>query len=84
MVGRCGIWSTGSRTDTARLVRPGLPTVGGSLTVPARCLVRLAPERGSKARRYFSVTPLGVKALKAMHASLASLSKGLEAVLEQP
>jgi PadR family transcriptional regulator PadR len=41
-------------------------------------------ERGGKARRYFSVTPLGVKALKAMHASLASLSRGLEAILEQP
>jgi len=41
-------------------------------------------ERGGKARRYFSVTPLGVRALKAMHASLASLSKGLEALLEQP
>jgi PadR family transcriptional regulator PadR len=41
-------------------------------------------ERGGKARRYFSVTPLGVKALKAMHASLANLSRGLEAVLEQP
>ena len=41
-------------------------------------------ERGGKARRYFTVTPLGVRALKAMHASLASLSKGLEAILEQP
>ena len=41
-------------------------------------------ERGGKAKRFFSVTPLGVKALKAMHASLASLSRGLEAVLEQP
>ena len=41
-------------------------------------------ERGGKARRYFSVTPLGVRALKAMHASLANLSRGLEAVLEQP
>jgi DNA-binding PadR family transcriptional regulator len=41
-------------------------------------------ERGGKAKRYFSVTPLGVKALKAMHASLANLSRGLEAVLEQP
>lgn len=41
-------------------------------------------ERGGKARRYFTVTPLGVRALKAMHASLASLSRGLEAVLEQP
>jgi len=41
-------------------------------------------ERGGRAKRYFSVTPLGVKALKAMHASLANLSRGLEAVLEQP
>ena len=41
-------------------------------------------ERGGKAKRYFTVTPVGVKALKAMHASLASLSRGLEAVLEQP
>lgn len=39
-------------------------------------------ERGGKARRFFSVTPLGVRALRAMHASLASLSRGLEAVLE--
>jgi DNA-binding PadR family transcriptional regulator len=42
------------------------------------------PERGGKARRYFTATPLGVKALKAMHASLTSLSRGLEAVLEKP
>jgi PadR family transcriptional regulator, regulatory protein PadR len=41
-------------------------------------------ERGGKAKRYFSVTPLGVRALKAMHASLANLSRGLEALLEQP
>lgn len=41
-------------------------------------------ERGGKARRYFTVTALGVKAIKAMHASLASLSRGLEAILEQP
>jgi PadR family transcriptional regulator, regulatory protein PadR len=41
-------------------------------------------ERGGKAKRFFTVTPLGVKALKAMHASLASLSRGLEAILEQP
>ncbi|MDP1572325.1 MAG: helix-turn-helix transcriptional regulator [Vicinamibacterales bacterium] len=42
------------------------------------------PERGGRARRYFSVTPLGMRALKATHAALASLSKGLEALLEQP
>ncbi|MBP7777816.1 MAG: helix-turn-helix transcriptional regulator [Acidobacteria bacterium] len=41
-------------------------------------------ERGGKARRYFTVTPLGVRAIKAMHASLSNLSRGLEAVLEQP
>lgn len=41
-------------------------------------------ERGGKARRYFAVTPLGVRAIKTMHASLANLSRGLEAVLEQP
>lgn len=40
-------------------------------------------ERGGKARRYFTVTALGVKAIKAMHASLANLSRGLEAILEQ-
>lgn len=40
-------------------------------------------ERGGKARRYFTVTALGVKSLKAMHASLANLSRGLEAILEQ-
>lgn len=39
-------------------------------------------ERGGKARRYFTVTALGVKSLKAMHASLANLSRGLEAILE--
>lgn len=39
-------------------------------------------ERGGKARRYFTVTPLGVRAIQAMHASLASLTRGLEGVLE--
>ncbi len=42
------------------------------------------PERGGRARRYFSVTPLGLRALKSTHAAFASLTKGLEAVLEQP
>ncbi|MEZ5419834.1 MAG: helix-turn-helix transcriptional regulator [Vicinamibacterales bacterium] len=41
-------------------------------------------ERGGKARRYFTVTAVGVKAIRAMHASLANLSRGLEAILEQP
>jgi PadR family transcriptional regulator PadR len=42
------------------------------------------PERGGRARRYFSVTPLGMRALKSTHAAFANLSKGLEALLEQP
>lgn len=41
-------------------------------------------ERGGKARRYFTVTALGVRAIKAMHTSLANLTQGLEAILEQP
>jgi DNA-binding PadR family transcriptional regulator len=40
------------------------------------------PERGGRARRYFRVTPLGLKALRATHAALANLSKGLESLLE--
>jgi DNA-binding PadR family transcriptional regulator len=42
------------------------------------------PERGGRARRYFSVTAIGMRALKSTHAALARLSKGLEAILEQP
>ncbi|MCC7032917.1 MAG: PadR family transcriptional regulator [Acidobacteria bacterium] len=41
------------------------------------------PERGGRARRYFTVTPLGLRALKSTHAAFTSLTKGLEAVLEQ-
>jgi hypothetical protein len=40
-------------------------------------------ERGGKPRRYFSVTALGLRALKSTHAALANLTRGLEAVLEQ-
>ena len=42
------------------------------------------PERGGRARRYFTVTPLGMRAVKQTHASLARLSQGLEPLLEQP
>jgi len=42
------------------------------------------PERGGRARRYFSVTPLGLRALKGTHAAFANLTRGLETVLEQP
>jgi DNA-binding PadR family transcriptional regulator len=41
------------------------------------------PERGGRARRYFAVTAVGLRSLRATHASLARLSQGLEAVLEE-
>jgi PadR family transcriptional regulator, regulatory protein PadR len=40
-------------------------------------------ERGGKARRYFSVTPAGMKAIRATHESLSNLTKGLESLLER-
>ena len=41
-------------------------------------------ERGGKPRRYFALTPAGLKALKATHAAFASLAQGLDAILDQP
>ena len=41
-------------------------------------------ERGGKARRYYSVTAAGLKAIRATHEALTSLTKGLESILEQP
>jgi PadR family transcriptional regulator PadR len=40
-------------------------------------------ERGGKARRYYSVTSAGMKAIRATHESLANLTKGLESLLER-
>ena len=40
-------------------------------------------ERGGKARRYFTVTAAGLKAIKATHGAMASMAKGLETILEQ-
>ena len=40
-------------------------------------------ERGGKPRRYFSVTALGMRALRTTHASLNNLTRGLETILEQ-
>ena len=40
-------------------------------------------ERGGKARRYFTVTAAGLKAIKATHGALVSLTRGLETILEQ-
>ena len=40
-------------------------------------------ERGGKPRRYFTVTPLGVRAIKTTHTALANLTRGLETILER-
>jgi DNA-binding PadR family transcriptional regulator len=40
--------------------------------------------RGGKPRRYFTVTPSGLKAIKATHAALSNLTRGLESLLERP
>ena len=41
-------------------------------------------DRGGKPRRYLTVTPQGLRALKATHGAFANLARGLEAILEQP
>jgi PadR family transcriptional regulator PadR len=41
-------------------------------------------DRGGKPRRYFAVTPAGLRALKATHDTFASLTRGLETILERP
>jgi DNA-binding PadR family transcriptional regulator len=41
-------------------------------------------DRGGKPRRYFAVTPAGLRAIKATHGAFASLTRGLEAILDQP
>ena len=38
-------------------------------------------ERGGKARRYYTVTAAGLKAIRATHEAFASLTKGLESIL---
>jgi PadR family transcriptional regulator PadR len=40
-------------------------------------------ERGGKPRRYFTLTPLGMRALRTTHSSLANLTRGVEALLER-
>ena len=42
------------------------------------------PERGGRPRRYFTVTPDGVTLLRDARAAVASLSQGLESLLERP
>jgi DNA-binding PadR family transcriptional regulator len=41
-------------------------------------------ERGGKARRYYTVTAAGMKALRATHEAMASMTRGLETILEKP
>jgi PadR family transcriptional regulator, regulatory protein PadR len=43
-----------------------------------------SPERGGRPRRYFTVTPAGLAALRSTHAALRNLATGLESILEQP
>ena len=40
-------------------------------------------ERGGKAKRYYTVTAAGLKAIRATHESFSNLTKGLESILEQ-
>ena len=40
-------------------------------------------ERGGKARRYFTVSAAGLTAMKATHTAVTSMTRGLEAILEQ-
>jgi DNA-binding PadR family transcriptional regulator len=40
------------------------------------------PERGGRSRRYYSVTPTGLAALRASRAALLALWKGLESRIE--
>jgi PadR family transcriptional regulator PadR len=42
------------------------------------------PERGGRARRYYTVTPAGVAALRTSRAALLALWKGVESQLERP
>ncbi len=42
------------------------------------------PERGGRSRRYYSVTPAGVGALRASRAALLALWQGVESQLERP
>ena len=42
-----------------------------------------SPERAGRPRRYFTVTPTGLAALRTTHAALRNLATGLESVLEQ-
>lgn len=40
-------------------------------------------ERGGKAKRYYAVTPAGLKAIRATHEALTRMTRGLESILER-
>ena len=40
-------------------------------------------ERGGKAKRYYTVSAAGLKAIRATHEAFASLTRGLESILEE-
>jgi DNA-binding PadR family transcriptional regulator len=74
--------------------RTGRPVARGALytaleRLEAKALLRSrmgdpTDQRGGKPRRYFTVTPAGLRAIKATHGAFARLTHGLEAVLERP
>jgi DNA-binding PadR family transcriptional regulator len=68
-VSRGALYVTLDRLEEKRLIgsRLGQPT----------------PARGGRARRYLSVTPAGVRALRGSRAALQSLWQGLDEVLEK-
>ena len=73
--------------------RSGRPVARGALYTALERLERKgclrsrmgdpSPERGGRARRYFAVSPLGLRALRSTHTAFARLSQGLEAILEE-
>jgi DNA-binding PadR family transcriptional regulator len=40
--------------------------------------------RGGRPRRYYQVTPAGIEALRTARAAVATLSRGIESLLERP
>jgi DNA-binding PadR family transcriptional regulator len=69
-VARGALFTSLDRLESKGLVRSRL---GEALAV-----------RGGRPRRYFTVTPAGLDALRAARAVLADLSSGLESLLERP
>lgn len=68
-VGRGALYTSLERLEAKQLVTSRL---GEPLAV-----------RGGRARRYFTVTPPGIEALRAARQAVLNLSQGLESLLEQ-